>query len=137
MLKYIIKLKCFFENENSYHNVKMLNESEIITLLMKNHSYFDSLENRSLYSEEELQHIVVQLKKLEEKYFKRIMELHNDPDEKSEKITGRKVIEHAHTQLTFYLQKPIEVSKKKQPCNYGGLVLIVWLGILMFIVLCR
>jgi hypothetical protein len=81
----------------------MLSESQIVTLLMNNHTYFNSEEYCSLYSDEELQHILIQLNKLEEKYFKRIMELRNDPDEKSEKITGRRVIENAHHQISYYL----------------------------------
>jgi len=113
----------------------MLSESQIVTLLMKNHTYFDSEEYCSLYSDEELQHILMQLKKLEEKYFKRILELRNDPDEKSEKITGRRVIENAHHQISYYLahhnMKEIPVVKT---LNYNWIIgLILFMSYIMIV----
>jgi len=118
----------------------MLTESQIVSLLMQDHSYFDSPECCSLYSQEELEHIVIQLKIVEQKYFKRIMELWNDADEKSEKITGRRVVDNAQKQITAYLTrknvKEIPVVKSSN-CNWvTGLLLfmsyILVVGVILF-----
>jgi len=84
----------------------MLSQQQVDNLLFSNHEYFDYEENCSQYSQAELENILIHLEKLSEKYFNRIMELHNDPYERSDKNTARNVMNNAYNKVyNYYLNK--------------------------------
>jgi len=84
----------------------MLTQLQIENLLFSNHKYFDCEENCSQYTQEELKTILIHLENLAEKYFNRIMELHNDPYERADKNTARNVMNNAYNQVyNHYLNK--------------------------------
>ena len=100
----------------------MLTETQVVDLLFINHKYFNSEEICSKYTHAELEHILLHLENVEQKYFKRIMELNNDPHERSDKNTGRNVMINASDKIYEYLNKKIineylNKQKKQQAFN--------------------
>ena len=83
----------------------MLSESQVVDLLFNNHTYFDSPDICTKYTQQELENILIHLNNVEHKFFKRIMELHNDPPERSDKNTGRNIMINAYKKIYEYLNK--------------------------------
>lgn len=114
----------------------MLTEQQIDNLLFTNRNYFDCEESCSQYNLEELKNILTHLENLTEKYFIRIMELHNEPYERSDKTTARNVMNNAYNKVyKYYLTKSSEdITKlhKKPPYN---MYYVFGVGIILSILL--
>lgn len=113
----------------------MLTEQQINNLLFINRNYFDCEENCSQYTLEELKNILTHLENLAEKYFIRIMELHNDPHERSDKTTARNVMNNAYNKVyNYYLTKCSQGTTKLHKQSYYIYYVIV-VGIILSILL--
>jgi hypothetical protein len=116
----------------------MLTETQVVDLLFMNQKYFNSDEVCSCFTHEELNNILMHLENVEEKYFKRIMELNNDPYERSDKNTGRNVMLNASDKIYKYLNKKIINeylnNEKKQIWNKSYNIGIIF-GIIIIIIL--
>jgi hypothetical protein len=113
----------------------MLSQQQVDNLLFSNHKYFDCEENCSQYSQAELENILIHLENLSEKYFNRIIELHNDPYERSDKNTARNVMNNAYNQVyNYYLTKTTITTKINKPCSYNKYY-VICAGIILSILL--
>jgi hypothetical protein len=120
----------------------MLSQQQVDNLLFHNHHYFDTEEVLSSFSREELDNILIHLENLSEIYFKRIMELSNDPYERSDKATARIVMNNAYNQVYNYnLNRiPNKPSIRANNSYYSGSLLIIiyiiiFLGILLYFII--
>lgn len=113
----------------------MPTQLDIENLLFNNHKYFDCEENCSQFTQEELKTILIHLKNLAEKYFNRIMELHNDPYERADKNTARNVMNNAYNQVyNHYLNKTNNTQQVyiKPAITYIYVIILIILAILWY-----
>lgn len=118
----------------------MLTQQQVDNLLFHNHHHFDSEEVLSQYTREELDNILIHLENLLEKYFKRIMELHNDPYERSDKATARDVMNNAYNKVyKHYLTKYTTIiTEKKTSVSYPMYIIGIFIciiGILLYFII--
>lgn len=113
----------------------MPSQLDIENLLFNNHKYFDCEENCSQFTQEELKTILIHLKNLAEKYFNRIMELHNDPYERADKNTARNVMNNAYNQVyNHYLNKINTQQESIRPTiSYNYIIIYVIILIILAI----
>ena len=111
-------------------------ESEVHQLLFRDRYYFHFKENCDKYSKQELFEILNHLRKLEEKYFRRILELHNDRHERDEKITGRLVMEMSIKKINEYLEdiNKLDHFEMKEPYKneYTHLFIFILLIVIIY-----
>jgi len=135
-------LKSFFYKSN-YKSNNMLSQQQVDNLLFHNHHHFDTEEVLSSFSREELDNILIHLENLSEKYFNRIMELSNDPYERSDKATARNVMNNAYNHVYNYNLNRISNKSSKFRVNnsyYSGSLLIIiytiiFLGIILYFII--
>jgi len=135
-------LKSFFYKSN-YKSNNMLSQQQVDNLLFNNHHHFDTEEVLSSFSREELDNILIHLENLSEIYFKRIMELHNDPYERSDKTTARNVMNNAYNHVYNYNLNRISNKSSNIRSNnsyYSGSLLIIiytiiFLGIILYFII--
>ena len=122
----------------------MLSQQQVDNLLFHNHHHFDCEEVLSQYTREELDNILLHLENLSEKYFNRIMELHNDPYERSDKATARIVMNNAYNKVYNYSLNKINIKQSPIRANYSyyinALIIIIiytiiFLGILLYFII--
>ena len=101
-------------------------ESEVHNLMFQNQQYFDSVDNCSLFTKEQLLEILKHLINLEEKYFQRVMKLRNDKYEKEDKEKGRLVMCNAIRKINEYLDNlDFEQEKIQTNHNYNFIYIFI------------
>jgi hypothetical protein len=119
----------------------MLTQLQIENLLFSDHKYFDCEENYSQYTQEELKTILMHLEKLAEKYFNRVMELHNDPYERADKNTARNVMNNAYNQIYNHYLNKINTTQQQVTIRSNisyyiiGAIIIIIIYVIILIIL--